>query len=428
MNISKKYILKNIYNILIISLAFLVIFCNFLPLSAQEKQFDDEIIELASPYLMTLNLLKNEFIFSQDINFENLIKESLQSLILSLDEPYSHYIDAQTLQRQKDNFFSGHFGGIGISTIFKDNQLTVVSVIDNGPAWKAGILAEDIIVEIDSQKTDNLTQNDVSNLIRGEVGSTVNLTISRDGLQDELLITVLRGDIKASTIEKKVLFKETNGQQETDIPLGYIKIISFNTNTPTEYREAMEYFSQDNIAGLIIDLRNNTGGLLEPATQLASFLIPSGTIVYIKNREGTFFTVSAKRNNYPLKPLVILVNKYTASAAEILASAIQYHKRGVLIGTRTFGKGLIQHIYDLPDGSGISLSTAEYYSAGKLPIDKIGIEPDIFLEKREDAKEDEQLNYAISYIFNNIDKLNANLKLLPRNNFFDNEISSETDD
>lgn len=423
-NDQKKFLL-NVFSIL-----FILLLTGSFELNAQENKTEEEIVKMAESYLKTLYWLQNEYIYSREMNLEEFITDSIQNVLQSLDEPYTRYIDPGALTRQKDNIFSGHFGGIGITTAFQNEKLTVISVTEDAPAWKAGIKSGDLVVKIDQKNTEKMSKDEVSNLIRGEIGTKVSLTISREGLNEFLDFSVIREEIKAATLERRILETNHTPSEKTDSnpSLGYIKITSFNINTSSEFEEAIRYFSGYPIEGILMDLRHNSGGLLEAATQIASLLIPKGVLVYIQSREGNFFTINAKGNHFPLFPLVVLVNEKTASAAEILAGAIQSHKRGILIGVQTFGKGLIQQVFDLPNGAGLSVSTSEYFTADKSPIHHIGIKPDVIVEEIKENETDEQLDYGIQYIRENMNQLNSYLQKMTRNQSTYDKTLYATDD
>ena len=312
-------------------------------------------------------------------------------MLKALDDPYTRYMDPQALKREQEDMFLGHFGGLGIIISIKDDQLTVISPIEDTPAYRAGIKAGDKIVEIDGKSTEGIELEDAVNVLRGEKGTQVVLGIQRENVEEILKFTIIRDIIEVKAVKKDILGKDNN--------IGYIRITTFNVNTEPELKEVLDNFAKDdNIQGIILDLRNNPGGLLDSAIEVASKFVNEGPIVYIKDRNGIQISKQSKGNKYPQWPLIVLVNKGSASASEIVAGAIQDSGRGVLLGQKTFGKGLVQQVFSLSDGSGVVITTSEYYTPNGRTINNIGIEPDILVEAAEEGEEDIQLNKAIQLL------------------------------
>ena len=404
--------------------------CNFLFLnvSAQNQQIEKELLKALEPYFETLNLLQNEYI-EKEIDFDEIIKESIQGMLQSLDDPFTRYMDPQARRRERDNLLIGHFGGLGITITVRDEQLTIISVTEDTPAYRIGLKAEDQIVEINEKSTEKIGKDEASYLLRGEIGTQVTLGIKREGVEDTLKFTITRDNIEVKTIKSTVIETLNNHAIDEKIDLGYIIITAFNVNTEQELDEVLNHFTkEDRIQGIILDLRNNTGGLLASAVEVGSKFIKTGTILYIKNREGIQFTIKSRGNHYPQWPLMVLVNEGCASASEIVAGAIQDNGRGELLGVKTFGKGLVQKFFDLSDGSGVVISTSEYYTPSKRSINKIGIEPDIWVEEVKDNAEDEQLNRAIEFMKENMESMKAKLRLMSEVEDFQSIISDEDDD
>ncbi|MCJ7814244.1 MAG: S41 family peptidase, partial [Candidatus Atribacteria bacterium] len=229
------------------------------------------------------------------------------------------------------------------------------------------------------------------NLLRGEKGTEVILGIKRENVEELLGITIIRDIIEVKAVKKEVMGRNDN--------LGYIRITTFNVNTGPELEEVLNEFKKDsNIQGIILDFRNNPGGLLDSAIEIASKFIKEGPIVHIKDRDGIVATIKSRGNKFPEWPLFVLVNEGSASASEIVAGAIQDSERGKLLGMKTFGKGVVQQVFNLNDGSGIAITTSEYFTPSERSIDHIGIEPDILVEPVEDSEQDMQLNKAIQLL------------------------------
>jgi len=388
--------------------------CNFLFLniSAQNQQTEKELLKELEPYFEALNLLRNEYI-EKEIDLDEIVKESIKGMLQSLGDPYTRYMDSKALRREQDNLFLGHFGGLGITITIRDEQLTIVSVMEDTPADRIGLKAEDQLVEINEKSTEKMSKGEASYLLRGEIGTEVTLGIKREGIEEILKFTITRDNIEVKTIKSTVIETSNNHTMDEKIELGYIIITAFNVNTEQELDEVLNRFAKDDrIQGIILDLRNNPGGLLASAVEVGSKFIKTGTILYIKNREGIQFTIKSRGNQYPQWPLMLLVNEQSASASEIVAGAVQDNRRGELLGIKTFGKGLVQEVFDLSDGSGVVISTSEYYTPSKRSINKIGIEPDIWVEEVKDNAEDEQLNSAIEFMQENMESMKAKLKLM----------------
>ena len=319
-------------------------------------------------------------------------------MLSELADPYSRYLDPVSFQREQENIFMGHFDGLGIIVTIKEEQLTVISPIEDTPAFKAGVKAGDSIVEIDSENTKGMALDEAVNILRGEKGTTVILTIRRENIEELFKIDIIRDTIIVEAVKEKLL---------EDEQIGYIRISTFNANTAPELKKVLDRFEMLTLEGMIIDLRNNPGGLLESAIEVASKFIKEGDIVRIKSRNDITRVHDSRGNQYPDWPLVVLVNIGSASASEIVAGAIQDNNRGIILGESTFGKGLVQQVYSLSDDSAVTVSTSEYYTPKGRVINHIGIEPDIIIPIGEEIEEEDiQLDAAIDLLLQK-DELNA---------------------
>ncbi|AQS60308.1 peptidase S41 [Desulforamulus ferrireducens] len=332
-----------------------------------------------------VTLVKGQYLF--EVAPEKLVEGAIKGMVESLDDPYSVYLDKQTYSSLQEQI-RGSFGGIGVLVGMKDNNLVVMKPFANTPAADAGIEAGDIIVAIGDKPTKDMDTETAVNLMRGPVGTTVVLTISREG-EEPRKISLVRKEISVPTVEGKMLPEENN--------IGYIAISQFTENTGHDLVETLNELRQQGMAGLVLDLRDNPGGELNSAIMIADQFLGKGPIVHIDYRIGRDHTFNAEPDQLNL-PLVVLVNKNSASAAEILAGAIKDAKVGTLVGTKTFGKGVVQTVFPLDNGSGLKLTTARYLTPNKHDIHKKGIEPDVVIEQDIDAKEDLQLNKAISLV------------------------------
>lgn len=362
----------------------------FYKTNANGKNNEEALFSSLEPFIEALNLVRSEYV-EKDIDLDKIIQGAIKGMLKALDDPYTRYMDPQALKREQEDMFLGHFGGLGIIISIKDDQLTIISPIEDTPAYRAGIKAGDKIVEIDGKSTEGIELEEAVNVLRGEKGTQVVLGIEREGVEEILKFTIIRDIIEVKAVKKDVLGKDNN--------IGYIRITTFNVNSEPELKEALDNFTKDdNIQGIILDLRNNPGGLLDSAIEVASKFINEGPVVHIKDRNGIQFSVQSKGNKYPQWPLIVLINEGSASASEIVAGAIQDSGRGVLLGQKTFGKGLVQQVFPLSDGSGVVITTSEYYTPNERTINNIGIEPDILVEAAEEGEEDIQLNKAIQIL------------------------------
>ena len=385
MNIYRK---KQFIVLILITIAVVVvssfIFCN---VGANSKNDRDELFSSLEPFFEALTLIRDEYI-EKDIDLDKVIQEGIKGMLNALGDPYTRYVDPQSLLREQEDMFLGHFGGLGIIISVKDEELIIISPIEDTPAFRANIKAGDIIVEIDGESAKGITVDEAVNRLRGEKGTEVTIGVKRKNIEEVLEFKIIR-DI----IEVKAVKYETMGR---DDKIGYIRITTFNVNTERELEDALKIFANNgNIRGIILDVRNNPGGLLDSAIEVSSKFIKEGPIVHINDRDGQIATFKSRGNIFPDWPLFVLVNEGSASASEIVAGAIQDSGRGKLLGKKTFGKGVVQQVFELLDNSGIVLTTSEYYTPSKRSIHNIGIEPDILIEIGEDPEQDMQLNKAL---------------------------------
>lgn len=316
-------------------------------------------------------------------------------LAAGVGDPYTYYLSADSLAEQMEKN-SGHFVGIGVEIYAGDDGYIVVSsVTPGGPAEAAGILAEDKITEVDGESITGKTAADVSALVKGEAGTDVTLTIFRESTGEVLEKTVTRQDIQVKTVSWRMM----------DDNIGYIAITNFRKNTYSQFKEALDMLEAEGMEKLVLDLRNNTGGLVKSAHEIGEELLPEGIMVYTMDKDGNREDTLCD-DVYNDVPLVVLVNGNSASAAEILAGAIQDTGRGQLIGTTTFGKGLVQRLFTLPDGSGLNVTIQKYYTPNGTSIHGVGITPDYEVELPEEyaqqtnipAEADTQLQKAVEVL------------------------------
>lgn len=327
---------------------------------------------------------------------KELAKELMYTgLVAGVGDPYTYYLSAESLAEQMEKN-SGHFVGIGVEIYAGDDGYIVVSsVTPGGPAEAAGILAEDKITEVDGESITGKTAAEVSALVKGKAGTDVTLTLFRESTGEVLEKTVTRQDIQVKTVSWRMM--EDN--------IGYIAITNFRENTYSQFKEALDALEAEGMEKLVLDLRNNTGGLVKSAHEIGEELLPEGIMVYTMDKEGNREDTLCD-DVYNDVPLVVLVNENSASAAEILAGAIQDTGRGELIGTTTFGKGLVQRLFTLPDGSGLNVTIQKYYTPKGTSIHGVGITPDYEVELPEEyaqqpnipAEADTQLQKAVEVL------------------------------
>ncbi len=320
--------------------------------------------------------------YTEEKETKELIYNAIKGMLSRLD-PHSSFMNPEEYKEMKIDT-RGVFGGVGIQIGIKNKVLTVIAPIEDTPAWKAGIKANDKIVKIEKTSTRDMSLDDAVRLMRGPKGEEVTIYIMREGFDKPKAFTIKRDIIKVKSVKYKK--KEDN--------IGYIRIAQFQKNTSSDLRKALAKLKpkKGELRGLILDLRNNPGGLLQEAVGVSNFFLKSGLIVYTKGRGGEqnmVFKAEAK-GTQPDYPIIILVNGGSASASEIVAGALQDHKRAVILGESTFGKGSVQTIVPLADGSALRLTTAKYYTPSGRSIQAKGIEPDIVVGaggKRKHIKE-----------------------------------------
>jgi carboxyl-terminal processing protease len=312
---------------------------------------------------------------------QDLIYGALRGMLSSLD-PHSEFMDPDEYKDLKTET-EGKFGGLGVEISIKDDLLTVISPVEDSPAWRAGIRAGDRIVKIDHDVTRDMSLDDAVKKLRGNAGSRVTLTIFRendDSVQD---FVITREIIHVDDIKDPHVM---------DDHIGYVRLTEFRENSYNELHQALEKLKDQGADSLILDLRNNPGGLLDVATRIAEDFLPAGkTIVSTKGRHSSEnFTAKSENNSGEFLdwPIVVMINEGSASGSEIVAGALRDNKRAVLVGVKSFGKGSVQSVIPLPDGSGLRLTTARYFTPSGVCINGIGITPDVVVEKN-NAKDDD---------------------------------------
>lgn len=321
--------------------------------------------------------------YYQDVDQEKLILGAEKGLIQSLGDPYSEYYTKEEFNLLKEQT-QGSFVGIGIYMSGNDEDNVVVkSVIKDYPAEKSGLKSGDIILKVDGEEVKYSQSSLATSKIKGKAGTSVVLTIKRGDKQFD--VTVKREEIVVASVKSEV--KDDN--------IGYVQITSFDKNTYKEFKQAVSSLQKKNVKSLIIDLRDNPGGLLDVCVDIADYLLGEGTIVYTKDNNGDTQYYKSDEKKVDL-PIVVLINENSASASEILTAAIVDNKAGIAVGTTSYGKGLVQSVREFNDGTGYKLTTAQYYTPNGNYINKQGIKPNIVEKNKE-----KQLDRAIEYIKKN---------------------------
>ena len=340
--------------------------------------------------------------YSDDTSTDDMTEGIYRGIVASLNDPYSEYYSREELQAALDDSEGISYGiGCYVSMDTETNMPLIAGVFEDSPAEKAGIRDGDIIYMVDGEPTMGLTLSKVVSLIKGLEGTSVHVTIYREGEPDYLEFDITREKlIETNTV--------TYGTLIDDESIGYLKISEFSDVTLDQYLEAMADLEAQGIKGLVLDLRSNHGGNLNTVVDIARRILPKGTIVYTEDKKGRREDYTCDGEHELQLPLVVLTNEYTASAAEILAGSIQDYDKGTLLGTTTFGKGIVQRIISLKDNSAIKLTISAYFTPSGRNIQGTGIEPDIVLEYDYDTAletgEDNQVNKAVEILKEEIDK------------------------
>lgn len=345
----------------------------------------------------TWQVVEREFYDKSQVDHQKLIYGAIKGMVDAVGDPYTVY---QTpAQREiSDTDLRGSFDGIGIQVDMKDNRLTVVAPIEGSPAEAAGFRPGDVVVEVDGKSLAGKTLNDTVGLIRGQRGTPVTLTVLRPGETEPLQITVVRAEIKLKSVRVRML----------DDQVGYVRISSFSASTGSEMATAIKDLVNQQARGIVVDVRNNPGGYLSASVEAAAqFMDPGSIVLYQQSGNGERKTYRTEGGGTAAQvPLVVLVNKGSASASEILAGALRDNRQAALVGEKTFGKGTVQNVHELSDKSGLRVTTAQWLTPAEHPIQGVGLSPDQTVELPPTATisseatraEDAQLDAAVRHI------------------------------
>ena len=370
----------------------IILFLNSFALSAFSK---NDLYEKIDLFGEVLENIKKDYV--DDVDQAEIMDSAINGVLQSLD-PYSSYMSPELFKEMQTDT-SGKFGGLGIEIGMESGVVKVISPIDDTPAEKAGIKAGDYIVKIGTEQVQGKSLMEAVKLMRGPVGSSINLTVRRKNIKKPLEFKIVRKVIEVQSVNSEIISKDKN--------LGYIRLKSFNENSDKQFLKSLKNFEKNSrIKGYILDLRNNPGGLLTQAINITDFFLNDGEIVSTKGRNISetrkFF--ARKGDEVKGKPIIVLINNGSASASEIFAGALKDHKRAIILGENSYGKGSVQSIIPLKNGGGMRLTISKYYLPSGKSISEVGVTPDIKVEENEDifkikSETDNQLNYAIQ-LFN----------------------------
>ena len=366
---------------------------SFFFINKVSAESNTSIYEKIDLFSEVLNKINNEYV--EEVNQSDTMDAAINGVLQSLD-PYSAYMSPEMF-RDMQTETSGKFGGLGIEVGMEHGVVKVISPIDNSPASRVGVKAGDYIVKINDNQVQGKSLTEAVELMRGPVGSDIEITVRRIGVKKSIIFTITREIIKIESVKSKYI----------DEGIGYLRLTSFNENSGNQIKKKIKEFNnKKDLKGYILDLRNNPGGLLSQAIKIADFFLEDGEIVSTKGRKKSenrkFFAKKGDLTNG--KTIIVLINYGSASASEIVAGALKDHKRAILVGENTFGKGSVQSIIPLKNKGAIRLTISKYYLPSGKSISKVGVTPDIEVEESSDdfvinTETDNQLNFAVK-LFN----------------------------
>ena len=370
-----------------ILIIFLISFIFFISKSYAKN----ELYEKIDLFGEVLENIKKEYV--DEVDQSEMMESAINGVLQSLD-PYSAYMSPELFKEMQTDT-RGEFGGLGIEIGMEAGVVKVISPIDDTPAAQAGIKAGDYIVKIGKEQVQGKSLLEAVKLMRGPVGTSINLTVRRKNVKKPLEFKIVRKIIEIQSVSSEILGKNKN--------LGYIRLKSFNENSDKQFLKTVKKFEKDmKIKGYLLDLRNNPGGLLNQAINITDFFLNDGEIVSTKGRKISetrkFF--ARRGDEIGGKPIVVLINNGSASASEIFAGALKDHKRAIILGENSYGKGSVQSIIPLKNGGGMRLTISKYYLPSGKSISEVGVTPDIYVEEDNsdfqiNSEKDNQLNYSI---------------------------------
>ena len=378
--------MKNIFNKLIIIFWIIIILT-----SKGNSANEEDVYKKIDLFSEVLDKINKEYV--EEVNQSHAMDAAINGVLQSLD-PYSSYMTPEFFKNMQTET-SGEFGGLGIEVGMEAGVVKVISPIDNSPAARVGVKAGDYIVKINDIQVQGKTLNEAVDLMRGQVGTDIEITVRRRGEKKALIFTITREIIKVASVKSRIIDKKT----------GYLRLTSFNENSGDQIKNKIKEFNKANVKNYILDLRNNPGGLLSQAVKISDFFLDNGEIVSTKSKRKyenrKWFAKKGDILNG--KTMIVLINYGSASAAEIVAGALKDHKRAILVGENTYGKGSVQSIIPLENNGAIRLTVSKYYLPSGKSISEIGVIPDIEISESSDefkfnTETDNQLNFAIKLL------------------------------
>jgi carboxyl-terminal processing protease len=367
-----------------------VVFLILITQNAESKN-DNALYEKLDLFSDVLEKINKGYV--KEVDQSEVIDGAINGMLQSLD-PFSAYMSPESFKNMNVET-SGEFGGLGIEVTMESGFVRVITPMEDSPADKVGVKAGDYIIKINEKQVKGLNLMEAVNLMRGKIGTPINITVRRLDVEEDLKFVIVRDKIKVREVSSTI--KEN---------VGYIRLRAFNEQSGDQLLKKIKDLSKTNknLKGYILDLRNNPGGLLSQAVQISDAFLDSGEIVSIKGRDKNDIKIYTARKGDAIKgkPLIVLINRGSASASEIVSGALKDHKRAILLGEKTFGKGSVQTIIPLKNKGGLRLTTAKYYLPSGTSISEIGVEPDIVVKeskenfKINDDKKDNQLEYALN--------------------------------
>ncbi len=362
----------------------------FVTITSAQSNPNDKLYQKLDLFSDVLDTLKKEYV--DDVKQDDVIDSAINGMLQSLD-PYSSYMSPEAFQNMNRDT-KGEFGGLGIEITMEAGLVKIITPIEGTPADKAGVLAGDYIVKIENKQVKGMTLLDAVKLMRGKVGTSIEITVRRPEVEDEIKFNITRAIIK---------IREVSAEVKNNI--GYIRLRAFNEQSHNQLIKQLKKISNNKMDGYILDLRNNPGGLLSQAIKITETFLDGGEIVSTRGRNKNDIRIynAKKGDKINNKPLIVLINQGSASASEIVSGALKDHKRAILLGEKSFGKGSVQSIIPLKNRGGLRLTTAKYYLPSGESIHEKGVEPDITVKRNKDnfkinTKTDNQLNYAINLL------------------------------
>ena len=351
---------------------------------------NDKLYQKLDLFSDVLNTLKKEYV--DDVKQDEVIDSAINGMLQSLD-PYSSYMSPEAFQNMSRDT-KGEFGGLGIEITMESGLVKIITPIEGTPADKAGVQAGDYIVKIEDKQVKGMSLLDAVKLMRGKVGTSLEITVRRPEVEGEIKFNITRAIIK---------IREVSAEVKNNI--GYIRLRAFNEQSHNQLIKQLKKISNKKIEGYILDLRNNPGGLLSQAIKITETFLDGGEIVSTKGRDKNDIRIynAKKGDQINNKPLIVLINQGSASASEIVSGALKDHKRAIVLGEKSFGKGSVQSIIPLKNRGGLRLTTAKYYLPSGESIHEKGVEPDITVKRNKNdfkinTKTDNQLNYALNLL------------------------------